>query len=87
MYSNFYYYLSADDSDSDSEAQTPLKKSLERDSVEPQLASAAIGAVEVQLEDDESEDSIDWGSDSSSSDESTDEDDKNISIRERFLKK
>ncbi|XP_077289049.1 eukaryotic translation initiation factor 3 subunit c isoform X2 [Arctopsyche grandis] len=80
-----------DDDSSDSEAHEVGGKA-EAEAKVPQVTAATATAVEGFTEsrapdDDDSEDSIDWGSDSSSSGDSSDEYDKNITLRERFLKR
>lgn len=82
-----FVLFAADDDSSDSEAREVGEKADPEAKV-PQAAVVAEGFTESRApDDDDSEDSIDWGSDSSSSGDSSDEYDKNITLRERFLKR
>lgn len=84
-FQNNTVYFAADDDSSDSEVRKVGGK------IDTDLKIVPSATVAFQQsggpDDDDSEDSIDWGSDTSSSGDSSDEYDKNVTLRERFLKR
>ncbi|XP_058460133.1 eukaryotic translation initiation factor 3 subunit C [Malaya genurostris] len=82
----------AADDDEEEEEKKDEEESEDEQVVAPMAARAVsfkktVEKVKVEKEDDDSDDSIDWGSDSESDESSTDEETQYTSIRERFLKR
>lgn len=84
---NLYIIFLAGDDSSDSEAEVKRVEIVLPTAPAKATPLIAVPKGDGEGDDDDSESSIDWGSDSSSSGESSDEYDKNITIRERFLKR
>lgn len=73
-------------SESESETETPVTN-FKKSTSEPSTVETKVTKSQVQEEDAGSEDSIDWGSDSESDSDSSEDDAQYTNIRERFLKR